>query len=380
MNDLSINRPVKLSIVIPCYNEEQTLQKCVERVLEIADENLSLELIIVDDSSDDNSLLIALDLEKKHQEITVITHDINSGKGASLRTGFQRCCGDFVAVQDADLEYDPKDLKRLLIPLVNGEADVVLSSRFLSSGHHRVLYFWHYMGNRFLTILSNMFTDLNLSDMESCYKVFRREVIQSIEIKENRFGFEPEIVAKVAHMRIRIFEMGVSYYGRTYDEGKKIGAKDALRAFYCIFRYNAHKAPLPIQILLYLLIGGLAAIVNFFSFSVLIFNEFKIDIAAPIAFTIAATVNYFLCITFLFRHKARWNSKTEILIYIFVVMLAGFMDFLITKFFFHFGLQASISKLIATIAVFIFNFFGRRFMVFSEPSSGPWRRQTTPSK
>ena len=380
MNDLSINRPVKLSIVIPCYNEEQTLQKCVERVLEIADENLSLELIIVDDSSDDNSLLIALDLEKKHQEITVITHDINSGKGASLRTGFQRCCGDFVAVQDADLEYDPKDLKRLLIPLANGEADVVLSSRFLSSGHHRVLYFWHYVGNRFLTILSNMFTDLNLSDMESCYKVFRREVIQSIEIKENRFGFEPEIVAKVAHMRIRIFEMGVSYYGRTYDEGKKIGAKDALRAFYCIFRYNAHKAPLPIQILLYLFIGGLAAIVNFFSFLVLIFNEFKIDIAAPIAFTIAATVNYFLCITFLFRHKARWNSKTEILIYIFVVMLAGFMDFLITKFFFHLGLQASISKLTATIAVFIFNFFGRRFMVFSEPSSGPWRRQTTPSK
>lgn len=374
MSYLNTNRPIKLSLVIPCYNEEHTLQKCVERVLEIADENLSLELIIVDDNSYDNSLLIALSLEKKYKEVMVLRHEKNSGKGASLRTGFQQCCGDFVAVQDADLEYDPKDLKRLLIPLVNGEADVVLGSRFLSSGYHRVLYFWHYLGNRILTILSNMFTDLNLSDMETCYKVFRREIIQSIEIKENRFGFEPEIVAKVAHMRLRIFEMGISYYGRTYDEGKKIGAKDGFRALYCIFRYNAHKAPLPVQFFIYLLIGGSAAIVNFFAFLVLILNKIDIEIAAPISFIIAATVNYFFCIAFLFRHKARWNSKTEILIYVFVVALAGLLDLEITKFLFHFGLQASISKLIATITVFIFNFLGMRFMVFPEPSSGPWRR------
>ena len=149
--------------------------------------------------------------------------------------------GDFVAVQDADLEYDPNDLKRLIVPLIEDKADVVLGSRFLSAGAHRVLYFWHYLGNRFLTFLSNMFTDLNLTDMERCYKVFRKDVIQAIDIKENRFGFEPEIVAKVAQMRLRIFEMGISYYGRTYSEGKKIGWKDGFRAIYAILKYNLWK-------------------------------------------------------------------------------------------------------------------------------------------
>jgi glycosyltransferase involved in cell wall biosynthesis len=248
VEDFIFSVSVKLSIVIPCFNEEKTIKECVERVLEIADDNLSLELIIVDDHSTDNSYSIARKLEINHPEIKIIRHEKNSGKGAALRSGFKMATGDFVAVQDADLEYDPVDLKRLLIPLVQGDADVVLGSRFLSTGFHRVLYFWHYMGNRFLTFLSNMFTDLNLTDMETCYKVFRREIIQDIDIKENRFGFEPEIIAKIAQRRLRIFEMGISYRGRTYEEGKKIGVKDGFRTLYCIFRYNAHKAPLPIQL------------------------------------------------------------------------------------------------------------------------------------
>ncbi len=171
------------------------------------------------------------------------------GRGAALRTGFQNATGDFVAVQDADLESDPQDLKRLLGPLKDGIADVVFGSRFVSHGTHRVLYFWHYLGNAVLTFLSNMFTDLNLTDMETCYKVFRRNVIQAITIEEDRFGVEPELVAKVAQKRLRIYEMGISYYGRTYEEGKKIGVKDGFSALYCIFHYNAHRAPLPIQFL-----------------------------------------------------------------------------------------------------------------------------------
>ena len=363
----------KLSIIIPCFNEEKTLKKCVERVLEIADENLSLEIIIVDDFSSDRSLLIAYELEDKYSEISVIQHSINQGKGASVRTGFQNATGHFVAVQDADLEYDPKDLKKLLVPLINDDADVVLGSRFLSGGAHRVLYFWHYLGNRFLTLLSNIFTDLNLTDMETCYKVFRREIIQSIDIKENRFGFEPEIIAKIAHMRLRVYEIGISYYGRTYEEGKKIVFRDGIRAIYCILRYNAHRAPLPIQFLFYTFIGGFAAIVNFILFTGMFFAGWSITIAAPTAFVVAAIVNYFLCILLLFRHKTRWNSATEVLIFLFIVVIVGILDLQITKLLFESGFSPPISKLIATGLVLIFNFLGRRFLVFPEPSSGPWK-------
>jgi hypothetical protein len=193
---------VTLSLVIPCYNEEKTLEACIDKVLAIADDTLDLELIIVDDCSKDRSLEVAQSLKSRIPNLVVLHHEKNQGKGAALRTGFTHATGHFVAVQDADLEYDPMDLKRLLIPLRNGEADVVLGSRFLSLGYHRVLYFWHSLGNRFLTLLSNMLTDLNLTDMETCYKVFRRDVIQSIDIEENRFGFEPEVVAKIAQRRL----------------------------------------------------------------------------------------------------------------------------------------------------------------------------------
>src|SRR5208283_2559802 len=307
--------PVKLSVVIPCYNEEATLEKCVQRVMDIADENLALEIIIIDDCSSDLSVSIAESLASRYPEVVVQKHEKNMGKGAALRTGFARATGDFVAVQDADLEYDPSDLKRLLAPLVHDQADVVLGSRFSSAGPHRVLYFWHSVGNQFLTLLSNMFTDLNLTDMETCYKVFRRGVIQAVEIKENRFGFEPEIVAKIAQMRLRVYEMGISYHGRTYEEGKKIGVRDGLRALYCVFHYNAPKLPVPMQFLIYLFIGGSSAILNLVSFLSLLKFNLSVLTSAIAAFVLAAAVNYLLCIALLFRHRARWDSYAELGMY-----------------------------------------------------------------
>ena len=222
-----------LSVVIPCYNEESTIQALVALVLKSP---WVAEVIIVDDGSKDRSreILAAMTDPKVH----VVLHDVNQGKGAALRTGFAHATADFVIVQDADLEYDPSEYRLVLEPLLDDRADVVFGSRFLSGRPHRVLYFWHSLGNRFLTLMSNMFTDLNLTDMETCYKCFRREIIQSIVIEENRFGFEPEITAKLAKMRIRIYEVGISYSGRTYDEGKKIGWRDGIRAVYCIVRYS----------------------------------------------------------------------------------------------------------------------------------------------
>lgn len=232
--------PTKLSIVIPCYNEEKTLEAIVDRVLAADRCGLDLEIVIVDDGSRDRSVEVMKELAAKHPEISTQFHGINQGKGAALRTGFKEATGDIVLVQDADLEYSPNDYPKLLRPFLDGRADVVFGSRFKGGEESRVLYFWHSMGNKLLTLASNMFTDLNLTDMETCYKAFRREVIQSVDIRENRFGFEPEITAKLAHMRPcpRIYEVGISYSGRTYEEGKKIGWRDGVRAFYCIVRYN----------------------------------------------------------------------------------------------------------------------------------------------
>ena len=222
-----------LSVVMPCYNEEATLKVVAEQVLESP---YTAELIIVDDGSTDATLEIASSLED--DRVRVLSQGTNQGKGAALRRGFAEARSPLVIVQDADLEYDPQDYDEVLGPLLDGRADVVFGSRFLAGRPHRVLYFWHSVGNRLLTTASNMFTNLNLTDMETCYKVFRREIIQSIEIEENRFGFEPEVTAKVAKLGVRVYEVGISYYGRTYAEGKKIGYKDGFRAIYCILKYN----------------------------------------------------------------------------------------------------------------------------------------------
>src|SRR3954469_9033801 len=233
---------VKLSVVMPIYNERATVRAVVERVLAVP---LEIELLCVDDGSLDGSREILQELASATPQVRVFFQSQNMGKGAALRRGIQEATGDYVIIQDADLEYDPKDYHLLLRPLESGQADVVYGSRFLGSGPHRVLYYWHSVGNWFLTLLSNMLTNLNMTDMETCYKVFRREVIQSIAIEEDRFGFEPEITVKIAKRKLRVYEVGISYWGRTYAEGKKIGWKDGVRALWCLLKYSVKERARP---------------------------------------------------------------------------------------------------------------------------------------
>lgn len=226
---------MRLSVVIPCYNELGTITEVVRAVKESPVKDI--EIIIVDDCSKDGTReLLSTQIEPQVDQ--VIYHNKNKGKGAALRTGFAAATGDIVIVQDADLEYDPQEFPLLIEPILKNKADVVYGSRFMGGRPHRVVYYWHMIGNSILTALSNMFTNINLTDMETCYKAFRREIIQSVKIEENRFGFEPEITAKVAKLGCRIYEVGISYYGRTYKEGKKIGWKDGVRAIICILKYN----------------------------------------------------------------------------------------------------------------------------------------------
>jgi glycosyltransferase involved in cell wall biosynthesis len=233
---------MRLSVIMPVYNERSTLGVVVERVLAVP---VEIELICVDDGSRDGSREILAELQSQYPSLRVLLQPRNIGKGAALRRGIQEATGDYVLIQDADLEYDPTDYPSLLDPLVQGKADVVYGSRFLGSRPHRVLYFWHSVANRLLTLLSNCLTNINLTDMETCYKVFRREIVQAIPIEEDRFGFEPEITVKIAKRRLRIYEVGISYWGRTYEEGKKIGWKDAVSCLWCLLKYSIKERAVP---------------------------------------------------------------------------------------------------------------------------------------
>jgi glycosyltransferase involved in cell wall biosynthesis len=232
----------KLSVVIPAYNEASTIERMLDKVAAVQlIDDIEKEYIIVNDASTDKTAEVILAYQGKHPDLNINfqQHEKNRGKGAALHTGIAHATGDFVIIQDADLEYDPNEYNDLLSPMMGGEADVVYGSRFKGSNPHRILFFWHSIGNNVLTFMSNMFTNLNLTDMETCYKLFKREHIQSLQLKENRFGFEPEVTAKISRIpEIRIYEVGISYYGRSYKEGKKINWQDGLRAIYCILKYN----------------------------------------------------------------------------------------------------------------------------------------------
>lgn len=237
---------MKLSIVIPAYNEANTIHLILNKIKEVVLlGNVEKEIIIVNDCSKDGTEDAILDYKTKNPELNIQyrKHEINQGKGAALHTGIKEATGDYIIIQDADMEYDPAEYNLMLKPILNGMGDVVYGSRFIGSNPHRILFFWHSLGNKVLTTLSNMFTNLNLTDMETCYKLFRADIIKGIDLKEKRFGFEPEVTAKVARIpKVRIYEVGISYYGRTYEEGKKIGWKDGFRAIYCILKYGLFRA------------------------------------------------------------------------------------------------------------------------------------------
>lgn len=230
-----------LSIIIPAYNEERTITKILEKVLAVNIDGIDKELVIVNDCSKDKTKDVLENFIAQNQDhnIKLFSHPVNQGKGAALHTGIKEATGDYIIIQDADLEYDPREYKDLLRPILEGNADVVYGSRFMGGNPHRILFFWHSIGNKFLTFVSNMFTNLNLTDMETCYKLFRADIIKGLKLKEKRFGFEPEVTAKVSRVPdVRIYEVGISYYGRTYAEGKKINWKDGFRALWCVFKYN----------------------------------------------------------------------------------------------------------------------------------------------
>jgi dolichol-phosphate mannosyltransferase len=369
-----------LSIIVPCYNEAATIESCIGKLLSFSgNHHISLEIIAVDDASADASAQILDRIAAAHHGdgngdtiIKVFKHEKNRGKGAALRTGFAHAAGDYVGIHDADDEYDPCDYLIMLEPLIAGKADVVYGSRYLRPDTRRVLYFWHTWMNNVLTRVSNMFTNLDITDMETCYKLFRREDIQRIapRLKEERFGFEPEITARVADAGCRVYECAISYNPRTYEEGKKIGWKDGMRALYCIFHYSAHTAPLPMQILIYLFIGGVSMLANMGFFMLGNLLSIPMDYAIVGAFVLAAAVNYVLCILILFRHKARWRTAGELFLYGVTTGLMGLIDFGVTRALIALSGWLILPKFTAAVTGFVGNFLLRKWLVFPERKKG----------
>jgi len=364
---------IHFSLIIPCFNEEHSLKMCVEKCLLLKEHFRKLELVVVDDCSSDSSLSIAMDLAQNYNEIKVLHHDVNKGKGAALRSGFEAASGDFVGIQDADLEYNPMQYLRLVGTCLERGAEAVYGSRYLRpSAERRVLYFWHTWMNKSLTFFSNMCSNLDITDMETCYKLFKKDFIKKIAptLKENRFGFEPEITAKVAQAGSKIYECAIDYEPRSYEEGKKIGWKDGFHALYCILHYSANTAPLPMQLLLYFFIGSCSLIINVVSFAILnslgIPELNGINTSVVLAYVLSTAANYLLCIAILFRHKARWSSGGEIIVYIVTVIFMGFVDYGLMWSFTSMGLGSFVSKTFAAGLGFIFNFALRRQVVFPE--------------
>lgn len=355
-----------LSLVIPCYNEEDTLRTCVEKCLKLESSGLKIELIIVDDFSTDRSVHIAKALEKEYSNIKLIRHIKNMGKGAALRSGFEHANGDYIGIQDADSEYDPQDYLKLLVPVNDGRAEVVFGSRYLMQDNRRVLYFWHSLMNRSLTFISNMFTNLDITDMETCYKLFTRSAIKKIIplLHENRFGFEPEVTELVSRLGFKVYECAIHYCPRTYEEGKKIGWKDGARALYCIFHYGAPYAPLPMQLLIYFFIGLLCALADIAIFALLNALGMSLLFSVVAAFILAALLNYLMCMTILFRHKARWSAKGEIIAYIITVMIMCLLDWLCTSGLVAMGISPIWAKACSALIGFTGNFLLRKYYVF----------------